>query len=177
MGSPRRLDRVRRAAVAAGAVLAAVCGLVVGIPGTAHAEASDCSVNSTPAFSETINGTPGDDIISCVRGVNPGTTINAGAGNDDILVLSETHDPSDPGQPANRGVINAGSGDDTIRVFAGLPDATGTGAIGNDGTINGGTGNDTIRVTGGGGYVSGDHEIRVGGRGGEGNNRVIDGGG
>ncbi|MGW3056636.1 hypothetical protein ACWC98_11985 [Streptomyces goshikiensis] len=57
-----------------------------------------------------------------------GTSVEAGAGNDTIIVLGETS--------------------------SGTP--SGNGQIGNDGTIDGGPGNDTIFVRGGGdnGYVT-----------------------
>lgn len=78
-----------RAALSATAALAATCGLVIAIPGQASAASISCIVNSVEVSRTTISGTSGDDTIRCYEGVARGTTINAGAGNDTIIVQGE----------------------------------------------------------------------------------------
>ncbi|MDH6221651.1 hypothetical protein [Streptomyces pseudovenezuelae] len=107
-------------------LVVATAAAVFLLPASAAYAASACTVNGTPVTSTTINGTAGNDTITCTAGVNADTTINGLAGNDTITV---------EGLNSDIAVVHGDDGGDTIRV---------TGE--NTGKIYGDRGDDTLTV-------------------------------
>ena len=96
--------------------------------------------------SETINGTPGRDVILAGGG---GDTIN-GRGGNDVICAGEGDDVINGG--SGNDLINGGPGDDRLEGARGADELVG--GDGND-TLIGGGGDDTMRGGSGGDFLSG----------------------
>ncbi|MFF9481602.1 hypothetical protein [Streptomyces sp. NPDC014733] len=120
----------RRTALLSAALLTGTCAASLTLAAPARAEAV-CLVNGLPPviIGNVINGTPGNDVITCA-GLPLDYTVNGLGGNDTIRVL----------ELLSNGTVDGGDGDDTITVGNPL------GAT--SGVLRGGPGDDTVTVIG-----------------------------